>query len=110
MDKSKKNDVDVQQIQDVLAEYQRNHKEAQIDVRRRHEVSIRIRVIDPDFCGLDRVDREPEIWKLLDKLPDEVYANITMVLLLTLDEAPNSFANMEFENPISWPINRSVNP
>jgi len=102
--KSKKPDAEVQQIQEVLAEYHRTHKKAQIDVRRRHEVSIHIRIIDPDFRGLNRVEREPEVWKLLKQLPDEVYADITMVLLLTPEEAPNSLANMEFENPLPSPI------
>ena len=46
------------------------------------------------------VDREPEVWKLLEKLPEDVFANITMLLLLTPEETKNSFANMEFENPI----------
>lgn len=103
IEKSKKPDVEVQQILDVLAKYGRTHKKAQIDVRRRHEVSIRIRIIDPDFRGLNRVEREPEVLKLLKKLPDEVYADITMLLLLTPEEAPNSFANLEFENPIPSP-------
>ena len=101
--KSEKPDVEVQQILDVLAKYRRTHKKAQIDVRRRHEVSIRIRIIDTDFRGLNRVEREPEVLKLLKKLPDEVYADITMLLLLTPEEVPNSFANLEFENSIPSP-------
>jgi stress-induced morphogen len=97
-----KNDQAVQKILDVLAEYRCTHEEAQIDVRRRHEVSIHIRIIDPDFRGLNRVERQPEVWKLLKQLPDEVFADITMLLLLTLEEAPDSLANFEFEHPIRW--------
>jgi hypothetical protein len=32
---------------------------------------------------MDRIEREPEIWKLLSKLPEEAFVNITMLLLLT---------------------------
>ena len=39
-------DVQVQEIYAALASYQAAHPNAQIDVRRRHEVSIHIRVID----------------------------------------------------------------
>jgi stress-induced morphogen len=104
IDKSEKHDVGVQQLNTILAEYQHKHKKAEIDVRRRHEVSIHIRIIDPDFRGLDWIDREPEVWKLLKLLPDEIYADITVLLLLTPEEAPTSLANMEFENPLPSPI------
>jgi stress-induced morphogen len=108
--KSQKKDVAVEQIQDVLAAYGQIHKNAVIDVRRRHEVSIHIRILDPDFRGLNRVERHSKVEKFLEPLPDEIYADITVLLLLTPDEAPNSFANMEFENPISWPIRREDPP
>lgn len=93
-------DSQVTQILDVLAPYQSEHPQAQIDVRRQNSVSIRIRIIDPDFHGQDRVDREPAIWWLLQKLPDEIFTNITMLLLLAPDETDRSLANREFEDPI----------
>ncbi len=103
IDNSEKPDAEVQQILDVLAEYRRTHPNAQIHARRRNPVSIRIRIIAPDFRGLNRVEREPEVWKLLKQLPEDVFVNITMLLLLTPEETETSFANMEFENPIpSW--------
>ncbi|MEX0824596.1 MAG: hypothetical protein WD119_00435 [Pirellulaceae bacterium] len=92
--------MNVQQILDVLEQYKTEHPRAQIDVRRHSSVSIRIRIIDPDFVGLDRVDREPAVWKLLKTLPEEVFTNITMLLLLTPDETQGSLANQEFEDPI----------
>ena len=82
-DRSTKPDVQVQQILDALTEYERAHPLAQIEGRRHNPVSIRLRIIDPDFQDMDRVAREPEIWKLLSKLPEEVFVNITMLLLLT---------------------------
>ena len=71
------------QILDILTAYERAHPQAQIEGRRHNPVSIRLRIIDPDFRGMDRIEREPAIWKLLSKLPEEVFVNITMLLLLT---------------------------
>jgi len=99
-DRSTQPAVQVQQILDVLTEYERVHPLAQIEGRRQNPVSIRLRIIDPDFQGMDRIAREPEIWKLLRKLPEEVFVNITMLLLLTPGEAEHSLASQEFDHPI----------
>lgn len=93
-------DAQVQQVLDALGQYKCDHPNAQIEVRRQNSVSIRIRIVDPDFDGLDRVDREPSVWNVLETLPEEVFANITMLLLLTPDETEGSLANREFEDPI----------
>ena len=93
-------DPELQEVLDSLAEYQDSHPNAQIDVRRQNSVSVRVRIIDEDFEGMDRVDREPTVWKLLKTLPEDVFSNITMLLLLTPDEAPRSMANREFNDPI----------
>ena len=71
-----------------------------VDVYRSNNVSIRIRIIDRDFAGMDAVERDATIWNFLDELPDEVVSEITLLLLYTPSEAEKSFANMEFENPI----------
>ncbi len=93
-------DAPVQQVLGVLAQYKVDHPNAQIDVRRRNSVSIRIRIIDPDFDGMDRVDREPTVWNVLKALPEEVFTNLTMLLLLTPEETEGSLANQEFNDPI----------
>jgi stress-induced morphogen len=92
-------DTRVPQIEDALAEYRRGHAKAKIKVRQHNPVSIRVRILDPDFRGKDLVDREKEVWHILERLPDEVQADITMVLLLTPEEARDSLANYEFEHP-----------
>ena len=96
----KDEDVQVQHVLHVLDQYKGDHPDARIKVRRQNSVSIRIRIVDRDFGGLDRVDREPAVWNLLKALPEEVFANITMLLLLTPDETEGSLANQEFEDPI----------
>ena len=99
-DRSAKPDRQVQQILDAFTEYERNHPQAQIEGRRQNPVSIRLRIIDSDFQAMDRIEREPEIWELLRKLPEEVFVNITMLLLLTPEEAEHSLASQEFDRPI----------
>lgn len=100
IDSNNGEDSQVQQIRDVLSRYENDHPNAQIEVRRQNSVSIRIRIVDPDFAGLDRVDREPAVWNVLKTLPEEVFTNITMLLLLAPDETQGSLANQEFEDPI----------
>ena len=100
IDRSVQPDEQVQQVLDVLGEYERLHPQARIEARRHSLVSIRLRIIDPDFHGRDRLEREPDIWKLLQTLPEEVFVNITMLLLLTPEEADQSFASQEFDHPI----------
>jgi stress-induced morphogen len=99
-DRSTQPDMQVQQVLDILTEYERTHPQAQIEGRRQNSVSIRLRIIDPDFQGVDRIEREHEIWQLLRKLPEEVFVNITMLLLLTPEEAEHSLASQEFDHPI----------
>lgn len=97
---SKSRDAQVKAVVDVLASYERMHPKARIEVLRQNPVSIRIRIIAPDFQGKNRVDREPEVWTFLKALPEDVFQNITMLLLLTPKEAKNSLASQEFDDPI----------
>ena len=99
-DRSAQPDGQVQQILDLLTVYERTHPQAQIEGRRHNPVSIRLRIIDPDFQGMDRIEREPAVWKLLRQLPEEVFVNITMLLLLTPEETEHSLASQEFDHPI----------
>lgn len=98
--KNEQIDEQVQQILDVLAEYKDSHPNADIAAKRQNSVSIRVRIIDSDFEGMDRVDRDPLIWTMLKTLPDDVFSNITMLLLLTPKEAETSLANLEFDDPL----------
>ena len=99
-DRSAQPDEQVQQILDLLTAYERTHPQAQFEGRRHNPVSIRLRIIDPDFQGMDRIEREPAVWKLLRQLPEEVFVNITMLLLLTPEETEHSLASQEFDHPI----------
>ncbi len=89
----------IDQIIDVLREYETDHRRAQIDLYRQNPVSVRVRVIDPDFAGQGKPQRNQQAWHYLGKLPEEVQSDISTILLLTPDELKMSFANFEFEDP-----------
>ena len=87
-------------IVDALRVYKKLHPSADIKVQRQNNVSLRIRIIDKDFKGMDLVDRDTALWKILEPLPDSVVSQITMLLLLTPQETKRSFANVEFDYPV----------
>jgi stress-induced morphogen len=93
-------DREVAAIHEALGPYRASHPQARVDVRRRSMWSIRVRIIDPAFRGLSRVEREPLVYEFLDQLPEDVSECITMVLLLAPDEVEDSLVNMDFENPL----------
>ncbi len=85
----------------ALQKYVQGHADAEAVTYRQNPVSIRIRVIDPTFCNVDRVARLEILEKFIEELPEDVQGDITQVLLLTPDEASTSFANFEFEHPVA---------
>ena len=72
IDRSKNPDPQVQQVLDVLAEYECAHPNALIEARRTAYDFIHVRIIDSDFEGVYDFDRDAEITPLLQKLPDEM--------------------------------------
>jgi len=93
-------DQEVQLVLDVLQEFQNTHPNAKIDAYRQNPASIRVRIVDPIFQNKDRVERDEALRKILDQLPEEIFTQITMLILLTPKEVKTSFANMEFEDPV----------
>ncbi|HTW93192.1 MAG TPA: hypothetical protein VMD30_00260 [Tepidisphaeraceae bacterium] len=93
-------DKSVQRIKAILdKEYAAGHPSAKVDVYRQDAVSVRIRVIDPDFRGKNRVERDDLLWAILERLPEQDREDITMVIPLTPQEQKESLANFEFEHP-----------
>ena len=84
----------------ALRAYEADHPRAQIDVYRQNAVSVRVRIIDPDFAGQGKPQRSQQAWRYLGGLPEEVQSDISTVFLLTPGETKKSFANLEFEDPI----------
>ena len=98
--RSKRPDPALRKISLALEQYAAVHPHAEIEIYRQNSVSIRLRVLDPEFKGKSRVQREDELWAILDALTEELVSEISLVLLLTPDESKKSFANFEFDNPI----------
>ena len=78
-------------------------RNARIDLYRQNSVSVRVRIIDPDFAGRSKIDRSKEVWKYLNSLSDEIQSDLGALILLTTEETRKSIksiANLEFEDPI----------
>ena len=87
-------------IIEALRTYESDHPRAAIDLYRQNSVSVRIRIIDPDFAGQNKVDRNKTTWKYLDALGDDIQSDISTLILLTPEEKQKSLANLEFEDPV----------
>ena len=95
-----KSDEVIDRIIEALRAYEADHPNAQIDLYRQNSVSVRVRIIDPDLAGRNKIDRSKEAWKYLNALPDEIQSDLSTLILLTPEETKMSFANVEFEDPI----------
>jgi len=95
-----KPDSRLKQVKDALAAYKEAHPSAQVTIYRQNNVSIRVRIVDRNFQGKSRAEREELVWVILEQLPEELASEISLLLLLTPGEAKESFANHEFDHPI----------
>jgi len=78
----------------------------QVDAYRYNSASIRVRVIDSSFEGLDRVKRDAKVEKVLKMLPPRTQGDIVMLLTFAPSELEDpqkhlreNFMNLEFEDP-----------
>ena len=90
----------VEEIRTVLMPYQRDHPSSRIDLYRHNSASIRIRILDPDFCGMSRRERHNLVWKYLDPISEDAQGDISMIVLLAPTEVEKSMGNLEFEDPV----------
>ena len=84
----------------ALRAYASDHPASQIDLYRQNSVSVRVRIVDRDFAGHNKVERSKMVWRYLDELPDDIQSDISMLVLLAPGEAQMSFANLDFSDPI----------
>ncbi len=89
----------VEKILGALLAYKDKHSKAILEAYRRNSASVRVRVIDPDFQGMDRVDRDDLTWKYFESLPEDIQSEISMLVLVTPKERKTSLASLEFEHP-----------
>lgn len=85
----------------ILDLYRAKHPRAKIECYRSDPASIRVRIIDPSFEGVDRVTRHEDVWRWLDKLPEPTQSHLSWLILVTPEEAKTSFASHEFDKPLS---------
>lgn len=96
-----KDDHAVRHIEETLKrDYGSAHPKARIEVKRYNSVSVRVRIIDADFSGLSRAERDTLIWEILESLPEETRSEVSLLLLFTPQEAKTSLMNLEFDDPI----------
>lgn len=95
-----KTDAVIDRIIEALRAYKADHPNARIDLYRQNPVSVRVRIIDPDFAGRSKIDRSKEVWKYLNSSSDEIQSDLSALILLTTEETRKSIANLEFEDPI----------
>ena len=94
-----------QQIKTILVEkYESHHPQARIDVKRYNSACVRVRIIDPDFQGQSLADRDDAVWDVVDKLPQEVVSEVSLLVLLTPKESKTSSLNIEFDHPTPSPF------
>ena len=77
-----------------------------VDAYRYNSASIRVRVIDPRFKGKNAEERDAMVEPYLEKLPENIQADIVNLFTFSPDEIgdPKSssryfFMNTEFEDP-----------
>lgn len=93
-------EAEVRAIRKILDSYEKTHPGSQGKCYRQNSGSIRIRIIDPGFRGVDKALRHDQIWEILGQLSEDIQSQITVLLLLTPEEVATSFANVDFDNPI----------
>lgn len=81
----------------ALRVYTDAHPAAEADVYRYSPVSVRARVIDPDFRGKSLSERHRTVWPLLAPLDEDALGELTMLLLLTPDERGTSIGSTDFD-------------
>jgi stress-induced morphogen len=90
----------IDQIIERLKVYESDHPGAQIDLYRQNPASVRVRIIDTDFGGLNRIERHKLVWNYLNNLSEETQSDISTLILLAPDESERSFASFEFNDPV----------
>lgn len=95
-----KRDPAIEAVTTTLGAYVAVHPRADIVVYRHNSVSIRVRIIDPDFAGISRPDRHDAVWSYLEALPEDILSQISILLALTPDEQPTSIGSLDFDHPL----------
>lgn len=87
----------VEQVATALARFEESHEFAECAVYRYNPASIRVKIVDAVFHGRSRGDRHDYAMRFLRQLPEDVLAQIS--ILLCLEPGESSFLDLEFHDP-----------
>src|SRR5579859_7058837 len=90
---------ETKQIERLIDEHYPNCPKNMPRAYRYSSVSIRVRVVDEQFKGKGRAERERMVLPLIRSLPEETQEDINILLVLAPDELDNSLMNREYEHP-----------
>jgi hypothetical protein len=90
-------DTVTEAIRDALQPYAQSHPAAEVHVYRYSPVSVRARIVDPEFRNKSRSERHKIVWPLLYRLDEDSLAELTMLVLLPPEERDSSVANKDFD-------------
>ena len=89
----------IDNIAAALSALKADHPTAEIALYRRNPGAVRVRIITPDFAGLDGFERSDLVWKYLAAVPNDHAGDISMMVLLAPGEEKFSLINLEFDDP-----------
>jgi len=88
-------DEAVEQVGAALEEYEAENSGAECSVYRYNPASIRVKIVDSGFHGRSKGERHDHAWRFLQRLPEDVLSQISV--LLCLDHGEPSFLDAEFQ-------------
>lgn len=94
----RKSDSAVDQVATALADFEASHTEAESAVYRYNPASIRVRIVDSIFSGRSKGERHDYAMSFLRQLPEDVLAQIS--ILLCLEPGEVSLLDSEFSDPV----------
>lgn len=90
-------DEAVEQISAALEAYEQVHPGSECFVYRYNPASIRIKIVDSTFRGQSKGERHDYALRFLSRLPEDVLAQISVLLCLEPGERP--LLDLEFHEP-----------
>jgi hypothetical protein len=93
---SEQTDNAVDQIATALAKFEESHEGSECAVYRYNPAAIRVRIVNAVFHGRSRSDRHDYAMRFLRHLPEDVLAQIS--ILLCLEPGERSLLDLEFRD------------
>jgi hypothetical protein len=90
-------DNEVDSVAKVLGEFEQTHSAAKSYVYRYNPGSIRVKIVDSVFHGRSKGERHDYALRFLNRLPDDVMSQVSVLLCLAPGES--SMMDLEFDSP-----------